>query len=79
MKNTRILYLTNELLNYIAVGDSIIKIRDENICYVKKPNGETKAFYYVRIPREKRNHWTFPEEWKDKWLESSAWDTLPRR
>ena len=37
------------------------------------------AYYYVRIPRKKRNHWKFPEEWKDKWLESIAWDTLPRR
>ena len=72
------IYLTNELLNYISIGDSLIKIKDENICYVKKPNGETKEFYYVRIPKENRNHWTFPKEWKNKWMESSAWDTLQR-
>lgn len=69
-------YLTNELLNYISIGDSLIKIKDENICYVKKPNGEQKQFYYTRISMKARSHWTFPKEWKDKWMESSAWDTL---
>ena len=72
-------YLTEELIKYISVGDSLIKIKDENICYVKKPNGDKKEFYYIRIPLENRNHWTFPKEWKNKWMESSAWDTIQRR
>lgn len=71
-------YLTEELLKYITVGDSLIKIKDENICYVKKPNGEKKQFYYTRISMKDRSHWTFPKEWKNKWMESSAWDTLQR-
>jgi len=70
--------LRSEIMEYISVGDSLIKIKDENICFVKKPTGEIKKFYYVRIPMENRNHWTFPNEWKNKWMESSAWDTLQR-
>ena len=66
------------IMNYINVGDSLIKIKDENICYVKKPNGEKKQFYYTRISMKDRSHWTFPKEWKNKWMESSAWDTLQR-
>ncbi|MDN3707101.1 hypothetical protein QW060_08130 [Myroides ceti] len=71
--------LRSEIMDYISVGDSLIKIKDENICYVKKPNGDKKEFYYIRIPLKNRNHWTFPKEWKDKWMESSAWDTLQRK
>lgn len=71
--------LRSEIMDYISVGDSLIKIKDENICYVKKPNGDKKEFYYIRIPLENRNHWTFPKEWKNKWMESSAWDTIQRR
>ncbi len=71
--------LRSEIIDYISVGDSLIKIKDENVCYVKKPNGDIKEFYYIRIPLENRNHWTFPKEWKNKWMESSAWDTIQRR
>jgi hypothetical protein len=31
-------------MDYIAVGDRLIKIGGENVCYVKKPNGETWRF-----------------------------------
>lgn len=71
-------YPTEELLKYITIGDSLIKIKDENICYVKKPNGEKKQFYYTRISMKDRSHWTFPKKWKNKWMESSAWSTLQR-
>ena len=67
-----------EIMNYVAVGDSVIKIKGENICYEKKPNGEKKQFYYTRISMKDRSHWTFPKEWKNNWMESSAWDTLQR-
>lgn len=70
------IYLTEDLLNYIHVGDSLIKVKDKNVCYVKKPNGEKREFYYTKIPMENRNHWTFPKEWRNKWMESSKWDTL---
>ena len=71
--------LRSEIINYISLGDSLIKIKNENICYVKKPSGEVQEFYYVRIPKANRNHWTFPKEWKNKWMESSVWDTLERK
>lgn len=64
------------VMDYISIGDSLIKIKDENICYVKKSTGEVRKFYYVKISHEDREHWTFPKEWKNKWMESSAWDTL---
>lgn len=70
--------LRSEILNYIAIGDSLIKIKNENSCYVKKPNGDKKHFFYRRISKEDRNHWTYPKEWKNKWMESSKWDTITR-
>lgn len=80
-KNGKILELPirSEIINYISEGDSIIKIKNENLCYVRKLNGEIEFFYYVRISLKTRNHWTFPKEWKDKWMESSSWDTLSFR
>ncbi|MBA5793632.1 hypothetical protein H1R17_05365 [Flavobacterium sp. xlx-214] len=71
-------YLTDELFKYIAIGDSLIKIKNENSCYVKKPNEDKKHFFYRRISKEDRNHWTYPKEWKNKWMESSKWDTITR-
>ena len=68
--------MRSEIMNYSSIGDSIIKVKDENRCYVKKKNGESRSFYYVRITMEVRNHWTFPKEWRNKWMESSKWDTL---
>lgn len=56
------------------MGDSIIKVKDENLCYIRKSNGQSKVFYYVRVSMKTRKHWTFPKEWKDKWMESSDWD-----
>lgn len=71
--------LRSEIMDFISVGDSLFKIKCENLCYVKKPSGEVQEFYYVRIPKANRNHWTFPKEWKNKWMESSVWDTLERK
>lgn len=66
--------MRSEIMDYIEVGDRIIKLKDENICYIINPKGEKKEFFYVRISMNTRNHWAFPKEWKDKWLESSKWD-----
>lgn len=71
--------MRSEIMDYISEGDSIVKIKNENICYVKKLNGQVEYFYYARISLETRKHWTFPKEWKDKWMESSSWDTLSFR
>jgi hypothetical protein len=66
--------MRSEIMNYIELGDSLIKVKDENLVYLIKPHGERTSFYYKRISMKTRNHWTFPEEWRDKWMESSAWD-----
>lgn len=66
--------ISSDAMDYIELGDSLIKVKDENLIYVVKPDGERKSFYYKRISMKTRNHWTFPKEWQDKWLESSAWD-----
>lgn len=36
-----------QILNFSDIGDSIIKIKDENICFVIKKNGTSKKFSYV--------------------------------
>lgn len=60
-----------KILHYSDVGDSIIKLKDENICYVLKKNGVKKKFSYVSISQSQRNDKNFPEQWKDKWMEST--------
>ena len=60
-----------QILHFADVGDSIIKIKDENICYVIKKNGMSKKFFYVSISRSQRDDKNFPEQWKDKWMEST--------
>lgn len=67
--------MRSQIMDYIEVGDSLIKIKDENLIYVVKPDGERTSFYYKRISMKTRNHWTFPKEWRDKWMESSARDS----
>ena len=60
-----------KILHYSDVGDSIIKLKDENTCYVVKKNGEKKKFSYVSISQSQRDDKEFPEKWKDKWMEST--------
>lgn len=65
-----------EIVDFANVGDSIVKLKDENICYVIKRIGGKRKFFYTDISMEQRNNNKFPKEWKNKWMESSAWDTL---
>lgn len=60
-----------QILHFADIGDSIIKIKDENICYVVKTNGMRKKFFYVSISRSQRDDKKFPKEWKDKWMGST--------
>lgn len=56
------------------IGDSIIKVKNENIVYLKRDNEPVKTFFYTKISYKDRRSKRFPKEWKDKWLESSEWD-----
>jgi|GEM_PF-1844966 len=55
----------------ISVGDSIVKIRGENLIRVKTTNGTTYQFIYELISKSQRNHPAFPDEWSDKWPEAT--------
>lgn len=72
-KNLEII-VNQAVIGYAAVGDSIIKPQNENIVYIKKPSGEMRDFFYVRLTNKTRSHPKFPIEWKNKWLRSSEWD-----
>lgn len=56
------------------IGDSIIKVKNENIVYLKRDNEPVKTYFYTKISYKTRNNKRFPKEWKDKWPESSEWD-----
>lgn len=62
-------------IEQIEIGDSIIKPKNENIFIVKKVDSNFQR-YFVRLSSKERNSSKFPEEWKYKWTESSAWDTI---
>ncbi|WP_299363371.1 hypothetical protein [Winogradskyella sp.] len=63
-----------EIVERASIGDSIIKPKNENYIYLIKPDGRKTRIFYTKISYETRKSKFFPEEWKDKWLESSAWD-----
>jgi|GEM_PF-2671988 len=62
------------VVDYAEIGDSIIKIKNENIVYLKRENEVVKTFFYTKISYKTRRNKHFPKEWKDKWPESSEWD-----
>lgn len=43
--------LSKDMLDSVAVGDSVIKISDSNYCYLIKPNKKIKL-KYLYIPKE---------------------------
>lgn len=60
--------LRDEILDYIHPGDSIIKIKDENLVIIKKPGGEKRLFILKQISDKMRSRSNFPEAWKDRWV-----------
>ncbi|MBV7270739.1 hypothetical protein [Winogradskyella luteola] len=63
-----------EVVKQATIGDSIIKIKDENYVYLIKNDGTKYRFFYTKISNETRNSKFFPKEWKNMWLESTKWD-----
>lgn len=57
-----------KILYFAEIGDSIIKVKDENICYIINKNGVRKTFFYVTISKSQRDDKNFPQEWKNKWM-----------
>ena len=76
-KHEIITVLNDEIFDRIEIGDTLNRIKNENSCFIINKEGLKKKYYYVRISNETRNSKNFPIEWKNKWLESSAWDTIP--
>lgn len=56
----------------IELGDSIYKLDNENIIYIKKLKGNSiDSFWFLKIQSKYRNREGFPQDWKHKWLEAS--------
>lgn len=64
----------NKIVHLAEIGDSLIKPANQNFVYLKKTDGQIHQIFYTRLSHETRNHKMFPIEWKEKWMESSAWD-----
>ena len=62
-----------------SIGDSIIKLKSENEVFIKRNDSIIYEHYYIRIPKRNRESNKFPSEWKNKWMESSGYDTLNRK
>ena len=60
--------VNNNVIDYSSIGDSIFKIKNENIITVKNKMMEEKSFYLFQISEKLRNHRNFPKEWKKKWM-----------
>tara|TARA_R110002049_G_scaffold2052_5_gene14797 strand:- start:78 stop:497 length:420 start_codon:yes stop_codon:yes gene_type:complete len=63
-----------KIVDLAEIGDSLIKPANQNIAYLKKQNGQMHEIFYTKLSLKTRNHKSFPKEWKEKWMESSAWD-----
>ena len=63
-----------KIVDLAEIGDSLIKPKNQNFVYLKKRNGQVHEIFYTRLSLKTRNHKSFPQEWKDKWMESSEWD-----
>ena len=61
------LSVLEDVINYVELGDSLIKPKNENVLMIKR-NGKTKTFFYSIISEKLRKHRKFPDEWRDKWL-----------
>lgn len=64
----------DQVVEYAQTGDSIIKLKGENVVYVIDKNGRKTELFYVRISNKDRENKNFPEHWRDKWMDSSVWD-----
>lgn len=57
-----------EVIENSQVGDSIIKLVNENTVYIKTGDSIKSKFNYLRISNDVRKSRFFPDEWKEKWL-----------
>jgi len=63
-----------QLVKHVEVGDSLFKPANNNFIFHIKKSGISRKYFYTKLSYETRKNNSFPEEWKDKWLESSEWD-----
>jgi hypothetical protein len=70
-KDTISICPNDQITNYASIGDTIIKIKDENTVKIITRDGIEKDFFYIKIPKRVREHKEFPKNWKDKWLDST--------
>lgn len=63
-----------EIVDAANIGDSLIKIKNENWAFLKSEDDDVQKYFYTRISYKNRRSKLFPKEWRNKWLESSKWD-----
>lgn len=71
-KNDTIIPTNSKIMDYIKVGDFVIKKSFENEILIMKNDSIFKIFWLYKIPKEYREDNRFPKEWKNKWLRSTV-------
>ncbi len=61
------LSVSKKVIDYSEIGDSVVKLKNDNVITILKEN-KTKSFPFMKISENLRNHYTFPSEWKDRWI-----------
>ncbi len=66
------IYASNQnFVRKVNLGDSIVKKQDDNIIRVYNKNKLVIETWHMLIPQYLREDSSFPEEWKNKWLEAT--------
>ena len=59
-------------MDFIEVVDYVFKKEFENEILIIKSDSIKKTFWLYKIPKKYRKDDRFPEEWKNKWLDSTV-------
>ncbi len=62
---------SRRVINISSIGDSIYKLPNDNYVYIVKPNGKIYKECFERIIKETRDSKQFPNDWKNKWLDTT--------
>ena len=66
------IYVSNQnLVRKVYLGDSIVKKQNDNIIRVYNKNKLVIETWHMLIPKYLKEDPSFPEEWKNKWLEAT--------
>lgn len=61
-----------KVIESVSIGDYIYKYSKDNYVYVVRiKEKDTVKLWFLKISEKYRNDASFPEEWKNKWLEAT--------